>query len=84
VADLEIDWRKLSSDSDGEESDGELEVVVPVVGDQPAVQPNHAIEVVAEPQQKGDKAHPNIVPFKESKHIRPKMKVKGGFRPEKL
>ena len=79
-----IDWGKLSSDSDGEESDPELEVVVPAVGEQPADQPKETTEAVTEPQHKTEKGHPTIVPFKESKHIRPKMKIKGGFRPEKL
>ena len=84
MVDSEIDWGKLSSDSDGDESEPELEVVVPVVGEQPAVQSKETNEAVPEPQHKGEKGHPNIVPFKESKHIRPKMKIKGGFRPEKL
>lgn len=57
---------------------------VPVVGEQPVAQPKETGEAVAEQPSKNDRAHPNIVPFKESKHIRPKMKIKGGFKPEKL
>lgn len=56
----------------------------PTTGEQPAAESKETGEVAAEAAHKEAKGPPTIVPFKESKHIRPKMKIKGGFRPEKL
>jgi hypothetical protein len=51
------------------------------VNDQATTQEKETGDTATESPHKTDKAHPNIVPFKDSKHLRLKMKVKGGFKP---